>query len=77
MALSFLVGLFLTEAQEPSLRYNSTTIPARVISYDGREVCPPAEQREAARSEITANVSALLRTVLMTVAVDRGVALCT
>lgn len=67
VALSFLLGAFLTEAQEPLLRYNSTTIPARVISNDGRESCPPADQREAARSEVIANVSALLRTVSVNV----------
>ena len=63
VALSFLLGAFFTEAQQPSFRYNSTTIPARVISYNGTGGCPPVEQREAARSEVTANVSALLRTV--------------
>ena len=70
VALSFLLGTFLTEAQEPSLRFNSTTIPGRVIPYDGLEGCPPADQREAARSEVTANLIALLRSVSFNVSVN-------
>lgn len=59
------VGLFIwsfqfTEAKQ--LLFNLTTFPARVITNNGKEGCPPVEHLEAVRNEISTNISVLLRT---------------
>lgn len=59
----FLIGAFFIEAQQSPLRFNSTTIPARLITTNRGEICPPEEQREAVQNEVKTNVSALLRNV--------------
>ena len=63
----FLIGAFFIEAQQSSLRFNSTTIPARLITTNRGEICPPEEQREAVQNEVKTNVSALLRNVFYNV----------
>ena len=63
VVLFVLLGAFFTEAQQSPLRYNSTTFPARIITNNGTEGCPPAEQREAVRNEIKTNVSDVLLTL--------------
>ena len=65
--LMFLTGAFFIEAQQSPLRFNSTTIAARVITTSSGEVCPPEEQREAVQNEVKTNVSALLRNVFYNV----------